>query len=145
MGKKIRFLALFATFFIVSGCIKNLEERGYATDFAELASIEGSILTKEEVKQKLGSPSTISTFGDETWYYIKEKSENVAFFDPEPISREILEVKFDKDGKISDVQHYSLKDGRKIQFAKDVTPTEGNELGIAEQLLGNLGRFNPKE
>ncbi len=138
-----RILSVLLVFTAVSGCIKTIEDQGYATNFSEIANIDTAILTKEQVTAKLGSPSTVSSFGDETWYYIKAKTERVAFLKPEAISREVLAITFDKEGAIKDVEHYTLKDGRKIAFAKDTTPTEGNELTLGKQLLGNLGRFNP--
>ena len=129
----------------LQGCIKVIEERGYATDFKEIAKLDDEIVTKDQVKQKLGSPSSVSTFGDETWYYMRAKSERVAFMLPNAISREVLAITFDKTDEIKDVEYYTLEDGRRIDFADDSTPTEGNELTVGEQLLGNLGRFNPNQ
>lgn len=141
----MQFLLILSLVTLLQGCVKNLAEQGYATNFTELADSGEAVTTKEEVRAKLGSPSTISTFGDETWYYIRSKTENVAFLMPEPITQEVLAVTFNKEGNISKAEYYQLKDGRRIEFAEDETPTEGNKLGVAEQLLGNLGRFNPNQ
>lgn len=43
---------------------------------------------------------------------------------------------------MSGINQYSIKDGRVIAFASDVTPTRGRELSILEQLLGNVGRVS---
>jgi outer membrane protein assembly factor BamE (lipoprotein component of BamABCDE complex) len=143
--KKIYFLAILAIFLANTGCVKTVEEQGYATNFSELANVEGSVQTKEQVRKLLGSPSTISTFGKETWYYIRSKTEHVAFLKPDAIEQDILSLTFDADGNIEKIDIYGLKDGRRIEFAEEKTPTEGNELSITEQLLGNLGKFNPNQ
>ena len=39
---------------------------------------------------------------------------------------------------------YGQEDGRTIAYVDRTTPTEGNELTLIQQLLGNLGRFNPE-
>lgn len=146
MYKKSKISTIFVALLCLTGCIETIEEQGYATSFAELSQdMDKKITTKQQVKERLGSPSTISTFGDETWFYIRSKTERVAFFEPEELAQDVLSISYDVEGNINGVEFYTLKDGRKIEFAKDVTPTEGNELTFGEQLIGNLGKFNPAQ
>jgi len=46
---------------------------------------------------------------------------------------------------VDTVKKQTDEDARAINIAEDETPTEGNEVTIMEQLLGNMGRFNPKQ
>ena len=57
---------------------------------------------KNRVAELIGTPSTISTFDDRTWYYICKRTETTAFFDPDVIDQEILVVKFDDSGVVAE-------------------------------------------
>jgi outer membrane protein assembly factor BamE (lipoprotein component of BamABCDE complex) len=52
-------------------------------------------------------------------------------------NRAILAVHFDKDGKVTGLKHYSLKDGHVVAFESRVTPTRGREITFLEQVLGS--------
>ncbi len=60
------------------------------------------------------------------------------------VDQEILAVAFDEGGIVESMRVYGQEDGRTIAYVDRTTPTEGNELTIIQQLLGNLGRFNPE-
>lgn len=98
--------------------------------------------TKDEVLNKLGSPSSQSTFGNETWYYITSRQESVGFLKPEVVSDQVTRVQFDSGGVVSSIESFNQDDGRDFSLAKRTTPTEGHTLGFFEQVLGNIGRFN---
>ena len=72
-----------------------------------------------------------------------QKMEKRGIFDPEVIEEEIIMVKFDDTGiaqEIKDMENMRvavpLKDGK--------TPTYGNDVNAVQQILGNLGKFNPQ-
>lgn len=98
--------------------------------------------TKQDVRKALGSPSTTSSFGDETWYYISNQTERRIFTENEIDKQNVLAIKFRDDGLIDNVELYGLDDGRKFAFSDRITPTSGHDLTVIEQLLGNVGRFN---
>jgi outer membrane protein assembly factor BamE (lipoprotein component of BamABCDE complex) len=98
--------------------------------------------TKDEVQAVLGSPSSQSTFGEDSWYYIWSRRETVAFFAPETVEQNVVRIVFDASGVVNRVEAFDKTDGKPIDLAKRVTPTEGHSMGIMEQFLGNLGRFN---
>jgi len=47
-------------------------------------------------------------------------------------------VRFDGD-VVSAVEKFGIERGRMVNYSNDETPTRGRELGILEQLLGNVG------
>ena len=81
-------------------------------------------------------------FENETWFYISELTETVAFFEPEVMDRQIVILEFDTTGSLQKVRYRELKDGQEIELVDRETPTLGIEDGFLQQLLGNLGRFN---
>ena len=96
--------------------------------------------TKSTVLERLGSPSTRSTFDPNLWFYITQTVNNVAFYKPRVTQREVVAVTFDDAEKVQAVDRLTLKDGKVIAFNGRKTPTRGRELTILEQLLGNVGR-----
>ena len=100
--------------------------------------------TREQVKDTLGSPSAMGTFEeDDVWYYIGKRTKTVAFLKPEVLEHQVIEIRFGADGRVSQVNAIDATQAAKPEPVDRVTPTEGNELTILEQLIGNIGRFTP--
>jgi outer membrane protein assembly factor BamE (lipoprotein component of BamABCDE complex) len=121
--------------------IERVENRGYI----ETKPIKDSIqvgTTREEVRRVLGSPSTMSSYPPETWYYISRERETVAFLAPELTEQKVARIEFDAAGRVSKFENFGTDAARDMDYVERKTPTEGRSLGLMEQLLGNLGRFN---
>jgi outer membrane protein assembly factor BamE (lipoprotein component of BamABCDE complex) len=93
------------------------------------------------VTQLLGSPSTVATFDPNTWYYVSQETQNVAFFKPKLKDEKVVSISFDKQGVVKKVAFLSMKDHRDVAPNPDKTPAPGREFTILEQLIGNFGRF----
>ncbi|HTQ15068.1 MAG TPA: outer membrane protein assembly factor BamE [Rhizomicrobium sp.] len=121
------------------GCTPVISQRGYLGDPVAEASIKVGTDTKTTIQQRLGDPSTSSTFVQpsetEVWYYISSVERRIAFFDPKVMTRSIMAVSFDKDGKVTDLRHYGLKDGHVVAFEARTTPTPGREITFLQQLF----------
>jgi outer membrane protein assembly factor BamE (lipoprotein component of BamABCDE complex) len=128
----------------VAACSARIDQRGNKPDEDQVVQINPGVDDKNRVAELIGTPSTISTFDDRTWYYISKRTETVAFFDPEVTDQEVLAINFDENGVVQNMRVYGQEDGRTIAYVDRTTPTEGNELTLIQQLLGNLGRFNPE-
>lgn len=127
--------------FALVACTPRIDPRGNLPDAERLAEIKPGEQTRDEVAEILGSPSTIGNFDGETWIYIAEQTETLAFFEPEVKERQVVILKFDKEGIVTSIDKLSAGDGKKVQHNERETPTVGYEITIMEQLLGNLGRF----
>ncbi len=130
---------------VLGACVSKEENRGYAMEFARLEEIHpGS--SKEEVMRALGSPSTTSAFGDEKWYYIGLKLRASNITRPKVAGEDVIIVNFAQNGNVASVERTKGEDRRDISISKESTPTEGQNITVMGQLLGNLGKFNaPKE
>jgi outer membrane protein assembly factor BamE (lipoprotein component of BamABCDE complex) len=138
--------AVLATIIAISislgGCIKTTRLAGYTYENKKTEGLIAGDTRKAVVKRELGSPSAVSNYGDETWYYISTEYESIAFFKPKIKSQNILAIKFNSDESIKEIQKYTENDAQSIKLSKEVTKTEGNDVGVVGQLLGNVGRFN---
>jgi len=125
----------------LSACEQAIQVRGNLPDDGDVAKISPGIHTRGDIASLLGTPSTVSTFEDSKWYYIGQKTTEFAFFEPEVLERKILVVSFDPAGTVAETKVYTLEDGQAIDPVERVTPTEGKDMTILQQLIGNLGRF----
>lgn len=98
--------------------------------------------TRETVTQRFGSPSSTAVFDQTAWYYLSSTQERVAFYTPRITERRVMVVRFDGD-VVSAVEKFGMERGRLVSYNGDETPTRGRELGVLEQLLGNVGRTPP--
>ncbi|MEI9929443.1 MAG: outer membrane protein assembly factor BamE [Rhizomicrobium sp.] len=130
--KRTAFLVASA---LLCACTPVVSQRGYLQDLDVEASIDGATDTKTTIQQRLGYPSIEATFTADAWYYISSVEKQIAFFSPTVESRAILAVYFDKNGKVTELKHFTLQDGHVVAFETRETPTPGRELTFLQQLF----------
>ena len=101
--------------FCLRGCAVSEDQRGNLPDPDKLAEVKPGTTTKEQVVKILGSPSSASTFDDDTWYYISRKTKQVAFFSPDVLDQQVYIVDFDDKGVVKDLGHKTLAERREHQ------------------------------
>ncbi len=126
----------------VGACSPRIDVRGNLPDPERLSEIAPGEQTREEVAEILGTPSSVAMFDQETWYYVSQRTETLAFFEPEIKERNVVILRFDKKGVVSDVKKLGVDDGQNVLPVERTTPTSGNTLSFWDQIFGNLGRFN---
>ena len=127
---------------ILSACVAQKEERGYTKSQSDFSRIIPGTSTSKDVLELLGSPSSFSSYGEETWYYISARKETIAFLAPEVVDQGAVGVVFNNKGVVTRVDEYTKEAGKNVAISADKTPTEGNRITLWQQLLGNLGKFN---
>ena len=137
-------LYLITAIFFIFACAPRVDIRGNLPDPDLIADIEVGHITKPEVAAMISSPSSISPFSSDTWYYVGERTESFAFFESEVKERKILAIRFDQKGVAREVETYGLEDARPIVMVGRVTPTAGKDFTVLRQLFGNIGRFEGK-
>lgn len=127
----------------LAGCAATatIAQRGNVPDPEKLEQLKPGN-SKDEVVQLIGSPSTIGTFSDKRWYYISRKTEKIAFFNPNTIDQQVLEVQFDEQDKVLEVKKLNLADAKDVDIVQRSTPTAGKSMNVFDQLIGNIGKFN---
>jgi outer membrane protein assembly factor BamE (lipoprotein component of BamABCDE complex) len=126
----------------LAGCNATIDPRGNLPTADQLAQIKPGVTDKATVTRILGSPSTIAEFDADTWYYISQKTKDVAFFKPEVVDQQVVTIDFAKDGKVRDIGHRTLADRIAVSPNPNATPAPGREFTFWEQLIGNFGRFS---
>jgi outer membrane protein assembly factor BamE (lipoprotein component of BamABCDE complex) len=126
----------------VTACAPVVATRGNLIDDERFARVTVGRSTVNDVASVFGSPTTVSTFDRRTWYYIGQRTEKVAFFDPEIVERRVIRIEFSDTGIVRQVEDLDLEDAQIVELVERETPTLGRRMGVLEQLLGNFGRFN---
>ncbi|QDB99794.1 MULTISPECIES: outer membrane protein assembly factor BamE [Mesorhizobium] len=117
--------------------------QGYIMDQQAIDSVPvGS--SREQVLLALGSPSTTATFDNEVFYYISQtRRRAVAFANPSLVDQKVLAVYFGKDGRVTQIANYGLKDGKIFDFVSRTTPTGGKDQSFLAQIIKGAGKLTP--
>lgn len=121
---------------LLAGCSAQEElTHGYVISDATIAQVQvGS--SKEQVLLVLGSPSTTSTIGGETFYYISQRRQRMAAFLHSSVTdQRVVAVYFDDKGLVSQMANYGLQDGKVFDFISRTTRTGGADYGLLTQIL----------
>lgn len=130
----------FASAAALSACtIPGEQVQGYMIDEKALAEIKPG-MDAQKVLAVLGTPSTVSTVGNQSWYYISQKTYRGFMFSKAEITdQRVVAIYFNKSLKLERIGNYGLKDGLVFDFLSNTTPTSGEDLTILRQLLRVVG------
>lgn len=135
-----RRLILCLAVIAASACTPIVAKRGNAIDEAQLQQITVLESTREDVARILGTPIQTGAFDDKAWYYVGQRTEQEAFFNPEVKEQTLVTVEFTSEGKVASIRKRGAELAQNIDPVDRKTPTYGKELSIMQQLLGNLGK-----
>ena len=144
MYKSKRFIAviiILGLFVSVGACSPRARTSGNSPDPKKLSELKTGDISREEVIEFLGSPSSVASFGDEVWFYISEQTETLSWFEPKIKNRLVLALHFSKDGTLSKIKTTGLDESKKVVHIDRRTPTHGSKMSVLEQLVGNFRRF----
>ncbi|MBM3571919.1 MAG: outer membrane protein assembly factor BamE [Alphaproteobacteria bacterium] len=140
--RSVAFIGLAA---MTAACAPTVNVRGNTPEDNLISAIRAGVTTRDQVRDQLGSPSSIATFDDNVWYYISKKTEQVAFFTPKVLEQRVVVLRFNDTGRVAEIKKLTLPDAVDVSLVVRETPTAGHNLTLMEQLVGNLGRFNQGE
>jgi outer membrane protein assembly factor BamE (lipoprotein component of BamABCDE complex) len=72
---KTQILSLIFPVLLISACTPTIATRGNMVEEYQLKEILAGIDGKDDVMRKIGSPTTISTFDENKWYYMGQKDQ----------------------------------------------------------------------
>jgi len=128
----------------LTSCSTVVENRGYIFN-PEIQEKISQGMDKSEIISLLGTPSTISESTGLKYYYISNKFLKYAFLNPQEIERTIQVISFDENDNVRNIEEYTMKDGRVINYNKDKTLPNGTEVTIIQDLFDNTGRYTNAE
>jgi outer membrane protein assembly factor BamE (lipoprotein component of BamABCDE complex) len=120
-----------------------IQVRGNRVDPDQLAQLVPGTSTRNDVMALIGSPTTRATFDDNTWLYISELTKPVIGATNSVRDQQVVAITFDQQGVLRTIDRKGMADAVPVAVASRTTPSPGNESSFLQQLLGNVGRFNP--
>ncbi len=131
---------------LTSACTPSVNTRGNIVSDSKLQQVQPNVTTQYDVTQAWGPPTFVAPFNKqdlgETWYYAGHTSERMGVFKYEITERKLVQVDFDENGVLTDVQQLNPDMAQNVDFVDRETPTAGKEFTVLQQLVGNIGRFN---
>ncbi len=118
-------------------------KRGFVMDDGLIAQVKPG-MDVQAVLTTLGTPSTTSTVGNRTFYYISQTVyRRFQFQDLTVTDQRVLAVYFNKGFKVERLANWGLKDGIIFDFISGSTPTGGQEQSFVGNLFRGVTKFNP--
>lgn len=127
---------------LLVACAPTLNTRGNFLENDRLQNLNTGVTSQKDVEKQLGTPTVTDPFDKNTWFYIGEKTETKAFFNPKVTARRVIKVQFDDVGMLSSISEVDEKAGKDVALVGKVTRSGGQEMNAFQQFLGNLGKFN---
>jgi outer membrane protein assembly factor BamE (lipoprotein component of BamABCDE complex) len=157
MSQQVQYKSLFRFFLrhamvgvitigLLTACTGRVGVRGNTPDPERLAEIQPGEISRAEVRDVLGSPSTVGNYEKkETWFYFSERTETYAFFEPTVTERKVVIIQFDGKGVVSKVDSIGLDASAKVDPIDRKTQSAGAELTVIDQIISNFQRMLPSE
>jgi outer membrane protein assembly factor BamE (lipoprotein component of BamABCDE complex) len=117
--------------------------RGNRVSAEQLGELTPGTSTKADVSAVIGSPTARATFDDNTWLYISEVTQQRIGRTLGEIDQNVVVLNFDDKGVLTTIQKIDKDQGLPVNVVARTTPSPGTEASFLQQLLGNIGRFNP--
>ncbi|HEX2943333.1 MAG TPA: outer membrane protein assembly factor BamE [Rhodopila sp.] len=117
--------------------------RGNKVDAEQLKELVPGTSTKADVTAVIGSPTAIATFDDNKWLYISELTQPRVAQTLGELDQNVVILSFDDKGVLKTVDKRTKEDGLPVTMIARTTPSPGTEASFFQQLLGNIGRYNP--
>ncbi len=139
--QKILMSAALVGVLALAGCQSETLNKGYILDEKLLAQIKvGS--SAEQVILVLGTPSTTSTVGGKTYYYISQRTEQqFQFMQPTIVDQKVLAIYLNKANKVERIANYGMQDGVVFDFISRKTETGGADQAFLRNLFRSVGNI----
>ena len=138
----MKFFYCLVFILVITGCEQSVINQGYDIETADFEDIKPGIDNVTTVFQKLGSPTTRSTFGHSTgnfcWYYAAKHMKKFGFMNPKLISQQTYVITFSKEGKVVSINKTSYE--KNIKTVKETTKAKGKNRGFLKETFGGMGK-----
>jgi outer membrane protein assembly factor BamE (lipoprotein component of BamABCDE complex) len=117
--------------------------RGNRVDPESMKELTPGTSTKADVSAIIGSPTARDTFDDNTWLYISELTQERIGRTLGELQQDVVVLNFDDSGVLKSVSKLDQDAALPVNVVARTTASPGTEASFMQQLLGNIGRFNP--
>lgn len=133
---------IFFILLLFSNCKLNQVTKTHGVQYLERKQNEIIIdQNKNQVRSKLGPPSTVSIFDENTWFYIEKEisgSKVTKLGQTKLNKNNVLMIKFNNRGLVENKKFFDKEDLRELDFDKDTTTVAYNEKSFIADFFYSL-------
>lgn len=134
----MKILSLLSLMILLSACQPTIHMRGNFVDLEDAEKIKVGEDNRLKIKERFGAPTFVQMFKGNKWYYIGERTQELAFFKPEIIAREIIVIDFDDNGFVSSVKRQKDIENFDFELNERITPTYGRDPSLLKEVFGSV-------
>ena len=127
---------------LAAGCTTLYRNHGYAPSDDQLAEVLVGVDTRGTVADVIGPPTASGVINGGDYYYVQSRFRYFGPLEPREIDREVVAIRFDPEGIVSNVERFGLENGRVVALSRRVTQDNVRDTTFLRQLFGSIGRFN---
>lgn len=141
-GRMVRATLMGSALFLAVGCTTLHRNHGYAPSDEQLAEVLVGVDTRGTVSEVVGPPtaSGVSNGGD--FFYVQSRFRLYGPLEPKEVEREVVAIRFDAEGVVSNVERFGLENGRVVALSRRVTEDNIQDVTFLGQLFGTIGQIN---
>lgn len=131
---------------LLGGCsLFHMQEtaRGNMVDHADLQELIPGISTRADATSLLGTPTAKASFNDNEWIYIGQMTQPRVAQTTAVRKQKVVILTFDDKGVLRGLRELDGKDGQPLSMIAATTPSPGAHSSFLQEILGNIGGFNP--
>lgn len=133
---------LCAALMALSACSEIIRQHGYVPPQEDLNVILVGVDTRDTVEAAVGKPSTSGVLNEGGWFYIGSKVRHFGARKPQEIDRQVVAIRFDGTGTVSNVERFGLERGQVVVLSRRVTETTVRDVTFIRQIIRNFGRID---
>lgn len=136
-------LAVGVSLFL-SACSPKIHQHGWIPPSEKpLEGIKAGVTTKDQVQSAWGKPTFISTFDEQSWYYVSRVTRSsTSLSHPDLLSNTVYKLVFSANGILKSFEALGKDQIQAITMLERETPTRGNAPSVLKQIFKNIGRVN---
>ena len=141
-GATLRRVAMIAGLGLAVACTPITRYHGFIPLPEDLAALTVGVDTRDAVIALVGPAASSGVSGDNTLYYVASQFEIFGPFAPTEVDRQVVAISFNGAGVMSNVERFTLEDGRVVALSRRVTDDGIADVTIISQLLGSIGQID---
>jgi outer membrane protein assembly factor BamE (lipoprotein component of BamABCDE complex) len=141
-GTIVRRVAMIAGLSLAVACTPITRNHGFIPLPEDLAQLTVGVDTRASVIELVGPATSGGVIGESTLYYVASKFEHFGPFEPTEVDRQVVAVSFSAGGTLSNIERFTLQDGRIVALSRRVTDDGIADLTFISQLFGSFGQID---
>ena len=116
-------------------CSGITNNNGYMPVVEDIENLSVKKTSMKKAKYLLGEPALIIGKNKPVFVYFSQASRKLFFFEKQITERNLLVLRFDKRKRLSEIERFSLTDGKNFEISKSYTNLSEREKSLIANLF----------